>query len=166
MANVVEENALLVCVKFVEDAISADPQSAFNPTLKSVVGKGVQPCSHLIDLALDGLAHRGRQGIERRRESGRPDLEGGRHNLTGLSCCELARCDFAPRVIQLGFHFIRQFKTVLETFIDPITNLLEFSARQLWNRRLDFFDRAHDERLADSLRFGKFGVDRALSDFG
>ena len=148
----------MICAEFVENAISADPQSEFSPTLKSVMGKGLQPCSHVIDSALDPIAHRSRQGIERSRESRRPNLEGGRHNLTGLSCCELSRRDFAPRLIQLGFHFIRQFKSVLETFIDPISNLLEFSTRQLRNRRLDFFDRAHPKRLVDLLGFGKFGA--------
>jgi len=127
------------------------------------MGKGFQPCSHVVDFALDGNARRGRQGIERSRESRRPNLEGGRHNLPGLSCRELSRCDFAPRLIQLGFHFIRQFKIVLETFIDPITNLLEFSARQLRNGCLDFFDRAHLKRLIDSLGFGKIGECWTLS---
>lgn len=83
--------------------------------------------------------------------------------LTRLSCRELPRRDFASRLIQLGFYFIRQFKIVLETFIDPITNLLKFSARQLRNRCFDFFDRAHLKRLIDSLGFGKIGGCWALS---
>lgn len=127
------------------------------------MGKGLQPCSHVIDFALHRIAHRCRQAIERSRKCRRPNLEGGRHNLTRLSWRELPRCDFAARLIQLRFHAIRQFKIVLETFIDPITNLLKLSARQLRNRCLDFFDRAHLKRLIDSLGFGKIGEGWALS---
>jgi hypothetical protein len=161
-----EKDSVLISVKFVENAISTHSEPKLTPALEPFMGKGFQAGSHVIDLALDRIARRRRQRIERSRESRRPNLEGGRHNLTGLSCCVLARCDFAPRLIQLGFHFIRQLKTALETFIDPITNLLEFSPRQLRNRCLDFFDRAHFERLVDSFGFGKFGVGRALSRFG
>jgi hypothetical protein len=150
VANVVEEDSALVSVEFIQNAISAHSQLKLASALESVMRKSFEAGSHVVNFALDRIADRRWQGIEGSRKRGRPNLEGGRHNLTRLSGRELSRCDFAPRLIQLGFHVIRQFKIVLETFIDPIANLLEFGPGQLGNCCLDFFDRAHRERLIDS----------------
>jgi hypothetical protein len=56
--------------------------------------------------------------------------------------------DFPTRLVQLGFHFVGQFKLILEVIIDPLADLFNFLARQFWNRRLDFFDRAHSVSLS------------------
>jgi hypothetical protein len=66
--------------------------------------------------------------------------------------------DFPTRLVQLGFHFVGQFKLILEVIIDPLADLFNFLARQFWNRRLDFFDRTHIGNLADifSMRSGFF----------
>ena len=161
-----EKDSALVSVELVENAIGTYSKPELASALESVMGKGFEAGPHAIDLALDSIAHRRRQGIEGSRKCGRPNLEGGRHNLTRLPGRELARGNFAPRLIEFGFHFIRQFKIVLKTFVDPISNLLEFGPGQLGDRCLDFFDRAHRERLADSVELGKFGVGRILSGFG
>jgi hypothetical protein len=75
VANVVEEDSALVSVEFVENAISAHAQLKLAPALESVTGKGLQPCSHVIDFALDRIADRRWQGIECSRKCGRPNLE-------------------------------------------------------------------------------------------
>jgi hypothetical protein len=161
-----EKDSALVSVELVENAINTYSESELASGLESVMGKGFEAGSHVIDLALDGIAHRRRQGIECSRKRGRPNLEGGRHKLTRLPGRELSRGNFLPRLIQLRFHLIRQFEIVLEAFIDPITNLFEFGPGQFGNCCLDFFNRAHRGRLADSVELGKFGVGGALSGFG
>jgi hypothetical protein len=56
----------------------------------------------------------------------------------------IAGRDLAPGLVQLGFHFVGQLKMVLEVIINPLADFLDFLPRQFWNRRLNFFDRAHN----------------------
>lgn len=95
VANVVEEDSALVSVEFGENAISAHSQLKLASALESVMGKGFETGSHVINFALDRIADRRWQGIECSRKCGRPNLEGGRHKLTRLPGRELSRCDFA-----------------------------------------------------------------------
>jgi hypothetical protein len=55
----------------------------------------------------------------------------------------LAGRDLSPGLVQLGFHFVSQLKMILEVIINPLADFLDFLSRQFWNRRLNFFDRAH-----------------------
>jgi len=52
-------------------------------------------------------------------------------------------------LVDLGLDLIGQLKLVLEVIIDPVPDLLDFLARQFWNRSLNFFDRAHGVNLAE-----------------
>jgi hypothetical protein len=162
VANIVEEDSAVVRVEFVENAVSAHSQLKLVAALQSVMRKSFEAGLHVINFALNQIADRCWQGIECNRKCWRPNLEGGRHKLTRLPGRELSRSDFASRLIQFGYYVIRQFKIDLEPFIDPIANLLEFGPGQLGNRCLDFFDRAHRERLADSVELGKVGVGQVL----
>ena len=58
--------------------------------------------------------------------------------------------DLAPRLVQLGFHFVGQLKMILEVIINPLADFLDFLPRQFWNRRLNFFDRAHSQNLTQN----------------
>jgi hypothetical protein len=99
VTDVVEKDSALVSIEFVENAVNTYPEPKLSSTLESGIGKCFEAGSHVIDLALGGIAHGRGQGIEGSRECGRPNLEGGRHNLTRLTGRELARSDFAPRLI-------------------------------------------------------------------
>jgi hypothetical protein len=49
------------------------------------------------------------------------------------------------------FHFtdfVGQLKLVLKVIVDPLADLFNFLARQVWDRRLNFFDRADVNNLA------------------
>jgi len=60
----------------------------------------------------------------------------------------LAGRDLGAGLIELGVDFVRQFKLVLEIIVDPFANLFDLLAREIWNRLLNFFDRAHGQNLA------------------
>ena len=62
VCDVVKKNSPLI--EFVKDTIRADSQSELSAPLKSVVRKGFQACSHVIDLAPDRIAYCYRQRIE------------------------------------------------------------------------------------------------------
>jgi hypothetical protein len=57
--------------------------------------------------------------------------------------------NLAAGLVELGLDLIGQLKLVLEVIIDPVPDLLDFLARQFWNRSLNFFDRAHGVNLAE-----------------
>ena len=58
MADVVQIDATLLHVEFVEDAVIAHSQLEFGAALKAIVRKIVETCAYLVHLALDGLTHR------------------------------------------------------------------------------------------------------------
>ena len=64
VADVMEINAALVRIEFVEHSVITDPQFEFGAALESFVREAFQPLAHLIHLALDSVADRPRQGIE------------------------------------------------------------------------------------------------------
>ncbi len=81
VADVVEIDASEFHVEFVQHSVVAYAKFEFGAALQTLVGKGIQSCAQLIHLALDGFAEGGGQGVERARESGRPDLKRGGHTL-------------------------------------------------------------------------------------
>jgi len=58
MADIVQIDAALLDVEFVEDAVIAYSQLEFGSALKAIVREIVEPCAYLVHLALDGLTHR------------------------------------------------------------------------------------------------------------
>lgn len=57
MANIVEVNAALSRVKFVEHAEIANSQLIFRAAGQTLVGKCLQPHSHFVDFGLNGFTH-------------------------------------------------------------------------------------------------------------
>ena len=57
--------------------------------------------------------------------------------------------NLAAGLVELSLDLIGQLKLVLEVIIDPMPDLLDFLARQFWNRSLNFFDRAQGVNLAE-----------------
>ena len=67
----------------------------------------------------------------------------------------LAGRNFAAGLVELGFYFIGQFKPVFKIVVNPVADFFDFRARQLRNRSLNFFNRAHGEKLPYSCWFEK-----------
>ena len=59
----------------------------------------------------------------------------------------LPRSDFAVRLVKFGFHLVSQLELVFKLIVDPVTHGFDFLARQLQNRILNFFHRAHEAKL-------------------
>ena len=76
-----EINPALAQIEFVEHPIITDTQFEFRPSLKPLVGKMPQSCSHLIHLALDSNTDWFREGIKCLGKRGRPYLERGSHGF-------------------------------------------------------------------------------------
>jgi len=147
MSDVVQMDAALVNVEFVQDAIVTNSQFEFGSALKALVREVSQSCAHLVHLALHCIADGCRKGIKCFGERRRPNLKRGGHDLFWLPCRVFSRRDLAPGLVQLGFHFVGQLKMILEVIINPLADFLDFLPRQFWNRRLNFFDRAHTYNL-------------------
>jgi Protein of unknown function (DUF4238) len=77
-------------------------------------------------------------------------LKRRRANLFWLAHSIVASGDFGAGLVELGFDFIGQLKLILKIIVNPLADLLNFLSRQVWDRRLDFFDRAHANNLAQS----------------
>jgi hypothetical protein len=55
-----EKDSAMVSVELVENAISTHSQSELAAALESIMGKGFEAGAHVIDFALDRIAHRRR----------------------------------------------------------------------------------------------------------
>jgi hypothetical protein len=55
-------------------------------------------------------------------------LKRGGHDLFWLPRRVFSGRDLAPGLVQLGFHFVGQLKMILEVFINPRADLLDFLA--------------------------------------
>jgi len=75
-------------------------------------------------------------------------LERRGHDLSWLPRSVAASGDFGPGLVEFGFDFVGQLKLVIKVIVDPLADLFNFLARQVWDRRLNFFDRAHANNLA------------------
>jgi hypothetical protein len=64
--------------------------------------------------------------------------------LIWLSGRVLALGDFATGQLELGLHFIGEFKLVFQEIINPRADFFNLRARKLWQDRFNFLDRAHD----------------------
>lgn len=93
-------------------------------------------------------------------------MERGRHRSLWLTRRVLPGRNFAAGLIEPGFHFICQFKLVLEVVVNPCADLLDFPKRQLWNCRLDFFDCAHEQKVADGSGVEESDCDPSTSPHG
>jgi hypothetical protein len=96
VANVVEIDATVGQVEFVQNAVVADSQLEFGPALEALVGKLRQPCTHFIQFLPNCLTGRVRQRIECFGKRGRPNLKRGRHRLFWLAGSILPGRNFAP----------------------------------------------------------------------
>ncbi len=124
----VKINAAKFHIEFVKHPIVADAEFAFGTALQPLVGEIFQPRSHLINLALHGFADAGRQTVKRLGKSLRPDLQRGGCGSFWLASRAIAVGDFAVGLIELGLHFVGEFKLVFEKIINPRANFLNFSA--------------------------------------
>src|SRR2546421_11213268 len=70
--------------------------------------------------------------------------------LCWLACGVATSGDFGVGLLELVFDFVGQLEPVFKIIIDPLANLLDFVARQVRDCRLDFFDGAHANNLAQS----------------
>jgi len=99
MSDVVQIDAALLNVEFVNDAVIANSQLEFGSALKSLVREVSQSCAHIVHLALHCIADRDWKGIKCFGERRRPNLERGGHDLFWLSRRVLSGCDLAPRLV-------------------------------------------------------------------
>jgi hypothetical protein len=72
------------------------------------------------------------------------------HDLLWLARRVVVSGDFGAGLVELDFDFLRQLKSVFEIIVNPLPDLLNFLTRQARYCRLDFFDRAHANNLAQS----------------
>jgi hypothetical protein len=154
MSNVVQMNTSRGDIEFVEDTVVPDTQSGFGAAHQAAVGEVRQSRPHLIDLPLNSVPRLGWESIKGTSESGRPDLEGGGHGSSWLPRRAVAVQDLATRLIETGLHFIREFKLVLKILVDPGTKGFDFFTPQPGNGRLDFLNRAHAGKIAETLGNG------------
>ncbi len=145
-----EINATLVQVDLEKHAIIADSQFELASALQSFMRETLESRAHLVHLALHSFTGGAWQGIKRFGECRRPDLKCCRHELLWLARSVATSGDFRAGLVQLGLHFIRQLKLILKVIVDPLADLLNFFTRQVWDRRLNLFDRAHANNLAQS----------------
>jgi hypothetical protein len=143
MSDVVQIDAALVNVDFIQDAVVANSQFEFRSALKALVREVSQSCAHLVHLALHCIANGCRKGIKCFGEGRRPNLKRGGHDLFRLPRRVFSGGDLAPGLVQLGFRFVGELKMILEVIINPLADFLDFLPRQFWNRCLNIFDRAH-----------------------
>ena len=99
MSDVVQIDAALVNVEFVQDAIIANSQFEFRSALKALVREVSQSCTHLVHLALHCIADGCRKGIKCFGERRRPNLKRGGHELFWLARGVLTGRDLAPRLV-------------------------------------------------------------------
>ena len=99
--------------------------------------------THLVYLALHRFTNREWQRIKRLAECRRPDLKRGRHKSLRLACRVIARSDVSARLIKLGLDLGRQLEPIFEIVVDPLADLLDLSAGQFRDRRLNLFYGAH-----------------------
>ena len=148
VADVVEVETALIQIKLVQHPVIADAQLVFGTTGQALVGKRGQSGSHFIYLALDIFTDGKRQGVECPCESGRPDLEGSRHELFGLAGGVVAGSDLAPRLVELGLNVVSQFEAIFEIFIEPVAKLFQFGTSEPGDGGFDFLHGAHGVNLS------------------
>ena len=99
MAHVVQINAALLNVQFVEHTVIAHSQFEFGSALESLVREISELGSHLVDFALDSIPDVHRKRIKCFRKCRRPNLKGGSHDLFRLPCRVLPSRNLAPGLV-------------------------------------------------------------------
>lgn len=82
-------------------------------------------------------------------------MQRGGHGSLGLARGEIARCDLAARLLELGLHVIGQLKLVFEKVINPRADFLDLGAGQPGNDSFNFLNRAHGGKMPKKPPFAK-----------
>ena len=130
-------------IELVEHPVVADAQSEFRPAAQAPVREVFQSRTHLVDLLLNSGTHLSWKCVKSTSESRRPDLEGGGHASSRLTCGVVTVGDLPTRLIEAALHLVRKLKLVFEVFVDPRTKRFDFFTPQSRNSRLNLVDRTH-----------------------
>jgi len=130
-------------IELVEHPVVADAQSEFRPAAQAPVREVFQSRTHLVNLLLNSGTHLSWKCVKSTSESRRPDLEGGGHASSRLTCGVVTVGDLPTRLIEAALHLVRKLKLVFEVFVDPRTKRFDFFTPQSRNSRLNLVDCTH-----------------------